>query len=157
MGEEVQHLTGGIAGLRKFIAEHKGAINYELQTRLGYTLWDAGRTHGWRDLKDFVEQLPLNGDSALFRSCNPRSWWVTPEIKQIAAVQYVLELANWQRAGGKKVGAQPKPPKFPEDNAVRQISSEELKEKRRSQREHLTRVRASGGRRRKSVERINPG
>lgn len=142
MGEEFEYLTGGIVGLRKFIAEHKGAINFDLQTRLGRTLWDAGRTIGWSDLKDFIEHLPPQGDSALYRARNPKSWWVTPEIKHIAAVQYVLELANWQRGGGKKAGPQPKPVKFPEDTVVKVNSSEELRERRKANSNHLKRRRA---------------
>lgn len=142
MAVEVSGLTGGISGLQRFVTEHKGAISYDLQTRLGKSLWDVGRTLGWSDFRDFVENLPPNGyESALFRSTHPRSWWVTPEMKQFASIQYVLELANWQRGGGNK-GDKPKPPKFPEDRPVDVKSREELAERRKANREHLRRRRA---------------
>lgn len=108
----------------------------------GWRRRDIGRRLSWGDLRDFVEWLPPTGDSALWRSRKPKSWWVTPEVRYLASVQHVGELANWQRAGGKKAGPAPKPPKFPEDTELSVKSEGELSEKRRSQAEHLRRRRA---------------
>lgn len=121
----------------------------------GFTRSDIGSRLSWGDFKDFLENLPPNGESAYFRAIKPRSWWVTPEYVAMKHNTYAVELGNWQRAGGKKAGAQPKPPKFPEDSQ-QQISAEDFHERRTAQREHLARARASG-RRRKTVQHINPG
>lgn len=78
----------------------------------------------------------------MFRSTHPKSWWVTPEIKHIAMVQYVLELANWQRGGKRGNSDKPKPPKFPEDRPAAVKSRDELVERRKANREHLRQRRA---------------
>lgn len=142
MGDEVGHQSGGISGLRELLKEHKGAINSDLQ-RIGKTVWDVGRTFSWIDFRDFIEWLPPTGDSALFRARHPQSWWVTPEVRFLAMVVHVLQLANWQRAGGKKAGAAPKPVVLPEDKEITVKTDEDLAEKRQSQAAHLKRRRAA--------------
>lgn len=82
----------------------------------------------------------------MWRARKPNSWWVTPEYVAAKELQYVLELANWQRAGGKKAGAAPKPPKLPEDKEPKVKSAEELAVNRRRQSEHLKRRRAERNR-----------
>lgn len=141
MAAEVAGVPGGISGLREFLKEHKGAINYDLQ-KTGRTVWDVGRTLGWADFKDFVEWLPPTGESALWRARKPQSWWVTPEIKFLTTAIHVLELANWQRGGGRKGGGvKPQPIRLPEDREVKIKDPETLAEKRRQQAEHLQRRR----------------
>ena len=122
----------------------------------GFTRSDIGVRLSWSDFKDFVENLSPTGKSAYFRAIKPRSWWVTPEYVAIKHLTYAVELGNWQRAGGKKAGAQPKPPKFPTDADVRSISSEEMQDRRLAQRAHLAKARAARARR-KTVKRIDPG
>jgi hypothetical protein len=139
---EVAGFVGGISGLREFLKEHKGAINYDLQTKRGLTVWDVGRTFGWADFRDFVEWLPPTGESAVWRARKPQSWWVSPEIKFLTTAIHVLELANWQRGGGRKGGGQkPQPIRLPEDREVTVKNPEVLAEKRRAQAEHLQRRR----------------
>lgn len=141
-------------GLSKLLKERGAALNKDLMAD-GYLRSDIGGRLSWSDFKDFLENLPPTGESAYWRAIKPRSWWVTPEYVAIKHNTYAVELGNWQRAGGKKAGAQPKPPKFPEDKD-QQITSEDFQERRQAQREHLAKARAARGRR-KSVERINPG
>lgn len=51
---------------------------------------------------------------------------------------HVLELANWQRGGGRKGGGtKPKPLKLPEERRVSVKTADELREKRHRQAEHL--------------------
>jgi len=96
-------------------------------------------------LKDFVEHLPPQGDSALWRARNPKSWWRTPHTDFIAGQLFALQVANWQRGGGK--GQKPEPVKLPEDVPVKVKSRDELKARRKANREHLARRRASKNRR----------
>jgi hypothetical protein len=49
-----------------------------------------------------LQWLPPTGESALYRSTHPRSWWWTPEIDFHARELHALEGANWQRAKSKK-------------------------------------------------------
>lgn len=145
MAEEVQHDIGGISGLREFLREHTGAVNFDLMAK-GYTVRDIGPRLSWSDFKDFIEWLPPTGESALWRARRPRSWWVTPEIQWLSSLVHVLELANWQRAGGKKAGPAPKPYKFPEDKDHKVKSDDQLLDKRKEQSEHLKRRRAQRSR-----------
>lgn len=69
-------------------------------------LRDIGETLSWSELKAFIAGLPAGGESALFRVLNPKSWWWTPQIDFLAAVLFAVQVANWQRSGGK--GAKPK-------------------------------------------------
>lgn len=62
---------------------------------------------------------------------------------------HVLELANWQRGGGRKGGGpKPKPIKLPVDREVTVKDPETLAEKRKEQAAHLKRRRAERKRRR---------
>lgn len=47
----------------------------------------------------------------MYRAINPRTWWWTPQVDFLAAILYSLQVANWQRGGGK--GSKPKPVKRP--------------------------------------------
>lgn len=64
------------------------------------------------DVRDFIQHLPPDGQSAIFREQHPKSWWWTAEIDFLAAILHTVQLANWQRSGK---GQQPKPIKRPED------------------------------------------
>jgi len=109
----------------------------------GYTRRDIGRRLSWGDVKDFIGWLPPTGDSALWRSRKPQSWWVTPEIRFLTNQIYVLELANWQRGGGKKSrGKKPQPIKLPEDKDISVKSPDELADRRKQQSAHLKHRRA---------------
>lgn len=134
MANPVEYCTGGISGLRQLLKEHEGAVNFDLMAR-GHTVWDIGRTLSWTDFRDFINWLPPTQDSAFYRSRKPKSWWVTPQLQYLAAMQYVLEAANWQRGGG--TGEKPEPPKFPEDRDIPKWSNEDLSDKRLAAREHL--------------------
>lgn len=147
MGIQITADSGGISGLRKLVAEHKEAIQYELLTRLGLHLWQVGPVLEWDEFRAFVNWLPPNPTSALYRSRFPKSWWVTPDVRQREKIAHILELANWQRAGGRKAGSAPKPPKLPEDRDPSVKSEDELVEKRRAAAEHLRRRREQRRRR----------
>ena len=105
-----------------------------------------GRRLGWAEFRSWINGRPPDGyRSALWRARHPRSWWRTPETDFIAGQLFALQVANWQRGGGK--GQKPEPVKLPEDRPVSVKSNEELKAKRKAQREHLARRRASRKRR----------
>lgn len=142
-------------GLSKLLKEHGAALNADLMDK-GFTRSDIGFRLSWADFKDFVQHLSPTGLSAYYRELKPRSWWVTPEYVAIRENTYAVELGNWQRGGGKKGGAQPKPPKIPTDHDVQNISAEEVQDRRKAQSAQLAKARAARGRR-KSVKRIDPG
>lgn len=61
--------AGGIADLAGIIAEHGGAVDYDLMTLTSFTLDDLGRALSWRALSHFVAHLPPT--SALVREMHP--------------------------------------------------------------------------------------
>lgn len=74
---------------------------------------DIGELFTWLDLRDFVNHLPPSGDSALYRSRYPQSWWWNPSFDFLSAVLNAVQWGNWQRGGGK--GDKPKPVKRPKE------------------------------------------
>lgn len=139
MAEAVEYHTGGISSLRKLLAEHAGAINYDLQTKLGITVWWVGRRFSWPDFRDFLNWLPPTGDSALWRARKPNSWWVTYESHMLNNISYATQVANRQRA---RRGSWPKYTKLPEDKEISVKSGDELDERRSQAAQHLKRRRA---------------
>lgn len=144
MANQIRCEPGGISGLREFLAEHKEAVQADLLPH--WHLWDIGRRLGWDEFRAIVNWLPPTGDSALWRSRKPQSWWVTPEVRHLAGIQYALELRMWQASGSRS--GKPKPPKFPEDHEARIKSGDTLDEKRQSGSAHLKRRRAEEKRKR---------
>lgn len=106
-------------------------------TRLGVRVDDVGEVLPWPDLRDFIRHLPPDGSSALFRVLHPKSWWWTPDHDFFAALLTSLQLANWQRAGGK--GDRPKPVKRPKEDPRRgPKSAKDLAERKQRLRKAAT-------------------
>ncbi|RJO79309.1 hypothetical protein D5S18_02975 [Nocardia panacis] len=70
----------------------------------------------WSEFGTLIAFMPRNGESALYRARNPRSWWWTQEMDFLAAILYAVQGANWQRSGGQ--GEAPKPVARPNDAPV---------------------------------------
>lgn len=70
---------GKIVGLGAFVAEHSGAIEYDLLTKTGHELRDVGRTLSWDALASFV--LHIDENSALYRELNPEQSLWTQTLK----------------------------------------------------------------------------
>lgn len=103
-------------------------------THTPFRLSDIGLKFPWTDLRDFIENLPPTGESALYRAQFPRSWWWTPDHDFASAVLSTLRWGNWQRGGGK--GPKPEPVKKPKEKRKPRVkadpvSADELAEKRR--------------------------
>lgn len=97
---------GGIASLRRLIAEHPEALHYEL-LKLGLRLEHLGtRRLTWFDVKAIVLSLPPG--SALHRVQNPddAAWDLHAQL--LAGAVDALNAGNWQRAGDKNA-RQPDP------------------------------------------------
>lgn len=98
-------------------------------TKAGATVDDIGPVMNWRDFRDFINNLPPSGDSALYRSLYPKSWWWHPTFDFLSAILNALQWANWQRGGGR--GERPKPIKRPrEESRKGPKTAEELSAKR---------------------------
>ena len=68
---------GGIVSLASFVAEHDGAIEYDLLTQTGHELKDIGRSLSWDALASFV--IYDGTDSALSRELDEEyTLWATP-------------------------------------------------------------------------------
>ena len=76
---------GGIISLAAFVAEHDGAIEYDLLTRTGHELQDVGGSLSWGALASFV--LNSAGDSALSRELDSEYhlWATTTKTNGILA------------------------------------------------------------------------
>lgn len=88
-------IDGGIIGLAAFVAEHDGAIEYDLLTKTGHELKDVGRSLSWDALASFIAY----GDekSALSRDLNEEYalWASTTKTNGILADIYdVLNQIN---------------------------------------------------------------
>ena len=96
----------------------------------------------WSDLRDFVANLPPNGDSALYRLQFPQSWWWSPQIEFLGAVLTAVQWGNWQRGGGR--GDKPKsvqrPVDKPKSSAVPPKSAAELEERKKALKETMERT-----------------
>ena len=88
-------------------------------------------------MRDFIQHLPPTQESAVFREQHPKSWWWTAEIDFLSAILHTLQLANWQRAGGK--GDRPKPVKRPKEDPRRgPKSAKDLAERKQRLRKAAT-------------------
>lgn len=111
----VGHLGGGIAGLVRLIAEHGGALEYDLMTRVGATLGDIPGRIGWTALRSFVEHL--DASSATVKETDPEiaDWQGPSRLPMILADIYdLLAVFRWQYATantkkGKKKPKKPEP------------------------------------------------
>ena len=97
--------AGGIKGLADFLEEHREALNYDLLTRTGHTVDDAGRSLSWRALGDFLQCLPPN--SAIGQKLRPEmaAWDSRVKTNSILADIYdaISEInVNLVRLSGKK-------------------------------------------------------
>jgi len=110
-------------------------------------LWDVGRHLGWAEFRSFVEHLPPDPSSALWRARFPRSWWWTPEVGFQAAILHATQSGNWQRGGGR--GQRPKPIQKPVDAPVTVRTHAELVGKKREFDDEIARRRAARDARRK--------
>lgn len=70
-------LHGGIVSLAAYVAEHDGAIEYDLLTKTGHTLTDVGVSLPWDALASFLMHEGV--DSALARELNGEEYslWAT--------------------------------------------------------------------------------
>ena len=77
--------NGGIVGLAAFVAEHAGAIEYDLLTKTGHEIKDVGATLSWEALTSFV--FHGTPDSALARELNEEEalWALTMKTNGILA------------------------------------------------------------------------
>ena len=102
-GDEKGHgsLVGGIVSLKKFINEHREAVEADLITSAGIELKEVGRSLSWGALASFLSNLDL--DSAVWRSANPdlSDWATTLKTNIILADIYdVLSQINSNICGG---------------------------------------------------------
>ena len=93
-----------------------------------------------------VAGLPPGGESALYRSRFPRSWWWRPEFDFHSAVLVTLQVANRQRA---RKGPKPQAIKRPREVTTPK-SAVELQERQSVQEDWLAKRRAQ---KRKAVNR----
>lgn len=116
MERRVEHVGGGIVSLAVLVAEHGQALNYDLITRAGRSLYDIpaqGMT--WADLRDFVAYL--DASSALVGEVNPDAagWQGEEKVPMLLAhiadtlsgLAYGYALTHMKR--GSKKPAPPKP------------------------------------------------
>lgn len=94
------------------MAEHDGAIEYDLLTKTGHELQDVGRTLSWNALASFI--LHTGGDSALSREMNADHyvWTTTTKTNGILADIYDMLAqinANLIALGERKQAKQVKP------------------------------------------------
>lgn len=97
MGRCVQGVAGGIAGLRRFLSEHDGAVERDLFC-VGRSLEDLGTSRlTWRQLLVFIEHAPA--ESAISRASNPEDpdAWITPEIQMLREVEHKIRVLAWMQ------------------------------------------------------------
>ena len=107
-------IRGGIISLRRFIEDHREAIQYDLITSAGVELNDIGGSLSWGAFGSFVKKLPTN--SATFQELHPEvSDWGTQLRTNIilADIYDILSQINLNMIGGfsrkKSHKAQPYP------------------------------------------------
>lgn len=105
MAGGVRSQGGGILGLRRLLAEHQEAIEYDL-IGLGLRLdWLGTEALSWRDLLVITHKSPQG--SALYAGVHgERSEWGLSEFLLAHMIDLLAE-ANWQRTG--RPGGHPKP------------------------------------------------
>jgi hypothetical protein len=67
----IERDPGGIVSLAALIDEHGRALNYDLVTRVGVSLYDLPGPLSWADLRDFVSYL--DAGSALVSEIDPEA------------------------------------------------------------------------------------
>lgn len=115
MAGRVGRRRGGILGLAGELAEHGGAIEYDLITRAGMSFDDVPARLSWRALGVFVRHL--DASSAYVREVEPeRAPWLGTEripsmladlFDMVAVLDWHLVCANTPR--GKQRPRRPKP------------------------------------------------
>jgi hypothetical protein len=100
--------AGGIAGLRVVLAEHSGAVEYDL-LHLGKNLDDLGTPAlSWRDLLVIVTHA--QPETATFKALNPE-WQHTNEVEFLRSIEYRLRWLQWVKTEDAK--RHPKSPPEP--------------------------------------------
>jgi hypothetical protein len=97
VGRGVAGVAGGIAGLRRFLREHGGAVERDLFCA-GRSLDDLGTSRlTWRELLVFVEHAPT--DSAIGRAAIVRGPddWITPEIQMLRELEHKIRVLAWMQ------------------------------------------------------------
>lgn len=94
------------------MAEHDGAIEYDLLTKTGHELRDVGRTLSWQALASFI--LHLDENSALYRELNPEQSLWAQTIKTNGLLADIHDMlaqinANLVAVGTHKKAKKPKP------------------------------------------------
>lgn len=105
--------AGGIISLAKLITEHGRALNYDLMTRVGSSLYSVPGNLNWADLRDFVTYL--DAGSALASEVSPESaGWQGDEKVPMLLAHIADLLANFSYGYSithmKKTAQRPKPP-----------------------------------------------
>lgn len=100
--------------LAELASEHGGALNYDMMTRLGARVDDVPGLVSWKDLRDFVTNLPA--DSALFRDMHPEmaGWDTIAQVNTILADMYdSIEGLSHMYASSHVKRTLPRPKRFP--------------------------------------------
>lgn len=105
--------AGGIISLAKLITEHGRALNYDLMTRVGSSLYSVPEKLNWADLRDFVTYL--DAGSALASEVSPENaGWQGDEKVPMLLAHIADLLANFSYGYAithmKKTAQRPKPP-----------------------------------------------
>ena len=111
MGKGFQE-GGGIAGLARFVQEHRKAIQSDLLKQTGYELEDVGCSLSWDALDAFLQSM--GPDSALVREISPETadWATRMKTNAILADiwdQLAVINANLVALGSRKPTKKPKP------------------------------------------------
>jgi hypothetical protein len=97
MAGSLRDQRGGIRSLSRIVAEHGGAVRYEL-LRVGLRLDNLGTTKcSWVDLLAVYQNAPLGNAIAVAIHGDRAHWHVGEEL--LAAAVNALRTANWQRQG----------------------------------------------------------
>jgi len=122
--------------------------------RIGLRRWQIGTVDlSWHDLLVFVKWL--GPDSSYYRASNPKSWPWDANTEFLSAILYVLQWANFQRAGGQ--GDKPKMIRRPDSDrmARSKVSLEERRELQRREFERRAGRAARGNRKIKRLEKTH--
>lgn len=108
--------AGGILSAAEVLANHRGALDYDLMTRTNYTVRDVPGALRWDALAHFVAHLPP--DSAVCSEVDKELWaWANPVAlrSSIADVYDLIAAFRWdfERANSKPNRHIPKPKPYP--------------------------------------------
>lgn len=112
MGRRIRRVAGGIAGLAREIAEHGGAIEYDLMVRAGMTLDDVPARLSWRALGAFVRHL--DATSAYVREVEPEvaPWLGTERVQSMLAdLIDMVAVLDWHLVSANTPRGRPRPRK----------------------------------------------